>query len=208
MKKMMVLLAVLFVFTAAFSQADLRERSMMKTPIFYASANGEIGTAEYWQLQLGNFPVRVGRSFPGLGVVQMEGNVNIAFMSGGYLEGNGFAGAPNNPQVRSQRISTEANFAVKRNGRYESIRPDTIDYIFWGGTMVQIKGESAPEDLYVFIEDAYNTDHAKNFNLAVFVHDKRLGELVRSFDRDPVAISFTREGARRGHQANTAEANR
>jgi len=206
MKKTMIFLAILFVFTAAF--ANERERSMMKTPIFYALPSGEIGTAEYWQLQLGTFEVSLPRTFPGIGQVAMEGNMNVALMSGGYLEGSGFGDAPTHPQIRSQRINSfDINFAVKRNGRYETIiRVDTLDFVFWGASMAQVKGANAPEDLFVHIENTNNTFHARAFNLAVFVNER--GDLRRSYDVEPVAISFTREGARRGFQANMAEANR
>jgi len=205
MKRFMIFGAILFAFAVAFSQADLRERAMMKNTIFYALPDGKVASADYWQLQLGSFPIKVDRRFPGLGVVKMEGNANIAFMSGGYLEGNGFGG---NPQVRSQRIATEADFAIRKDGKYEKIRPDTIDFIFFGGTLVKLKGENEPRDLFVYIEDPYNTDEPKRFTLAIYNHNKQMGELQYSHDVEPVAISFTQDGARRGFQANLAEANK
>lgn len=200
MKKLIIILAVLLAFTSAFSQDDLKQRSMMKKTIYYATGDGKTGSTDYWQMQLGNFDVQVGRKYPGEGTVKIDGSVNIAFMSGGYLEGNGFG--------TRGKLTTEANFAVKRDGKYETVQPDSIDFIFYGASKVKLKDAAEPEDLFVFIEDAYNTYEAKRFILAVYTMDKQFGELKFSHDINPVAVSFTLDGAKKGYQAALAEANK
>lgn len=200
MKKIMIILAVLFAFTAVFSQDDLKQRAMMKKTIYYTDGNGKVGSADYWQLQLGTFDVQVGRKYPGEGIVKIDGSVNVSFMSGGYLEGNGFG--------TRGKLTTEANFAVKRDGKYETISPDSIDFVFYGASKVKLKGANDTEDLFVFIEDAYNTYEAKKFVLAVYVMNKQFGELDFSHDVNPTAISFTQEGAKKGYQATLAEMNK
>jgi len=200
MKKIMIILAVLFAFTVVFSQDDLKQRSMMKKTIYYADGTGKISSGDYWQLQLGTFDVQVGRKYPGEGIVKIDGSVNVSFMSGGYLEGNGFG--------TRGKFSTEANFAVKRDGKYETIQPDSIDFIFYGASKVKLKGANDTEDLFVFIEDAYNTYEAKKFVLAVYVMNKQFGDLNFSHDVKPTAVSFTQEGAKKGYQATLAEMNK
>jgi hypothetical protein len=200
MKRFLVILAVLFAFTAAFSQDDLKQRSMMKKTIYYATGDGKTGSADYWQMQLGNFDVQVQRKYPGEGVVKIDGSANVAFMSGGYLEGNGYG-------TRGKFV-TEANFAVKRGDKYETIQADSIDFIFYGAEKVKLRSATEPEDLFVFIEDAYNTYPAKNFTLAVYYMDKQFGELKYHNDVQPVAVSFTLDGAKKGYQATLAEANK
>ena len=201
MKNLVFILALALTFSAAFAQDDLKLRAMTKNTIHYATPDGKIASADYWQMRLGNFEVTVDRKYPGEGIVKIEGNANIALMSGGYLEGNGFG--------TRGKLTTQADFAVKRNGKYEIVRPDTIDYIFYGASKVKLKGVDGEEDLFVYIEDPYNTYEAKKFGLAIYVQSKNTGELTYSHDVDILtAVSFTAEGAKRGQQANLAEAKR
>ncbi|MCL1946728.1 MAG: hypothetical protein FWF51_06200 [Chitinivibrionia bacterium] len=201
MKNFMFILALALTFSTIFAQDDLRLRAMTKNTIFYATPDGKVTSADYWQMRLGNFDVTVTRKYPGEGDVKIEGSANIAFMSGGYLEGNGFGSRG--------KLSTQADFAVKRDGKYQTVRPDTIDYIFFGASKVKLKGLDKEEDLFVYIEDPYNTYEAKMFNLAVYVLSKNTGELTHSHDIERLsAVSFTEEGAKKGHQANIAEASR
>ena len=198
MKRIMFVLFVLIAFAAGYSQDGLRQRSMMKNTIFYVQPDGKVLSADYWQLQLGSFEVTVNRRYPGEGVVPIDGTVSVALMSGGYLEGNG-AGSKGKAMVR---LVTSAELAVKRNGNFEFIRPDTIDFIYYGGERVKLKGASESEDLYVYIEERDNTYKAKRFVLAAYVSDKNTGELTYTGQISPlIGVSFTQEGARRAHRA-------
>jgi hypothetical protein len=207
MRKTLFVLAVLLAFSAAFSQDDLKVRAMTENVIHFATNDGKVASANYWQLKLGTFEVKVARKYPGEGDIPVEGNVNVAFMSGGYLEGNGFGMRTGGITTK---VTTQADFAVKRDGKYQTIRADAIDYIFYGGTKVKLKDVDHEEDLYVYIEDPYNTYHAKKFDLAIWVLSKNTGELTHS--RDVVdmitAVSFTADGAKKGHQATLKEASK
>jgi len=201
MRKFMFIFAVLFVFSAVYSQDDLKQRSMMKKTIFYVTPDGKTASADYWQLSLGNFAVKVQRRYPGEGIVPIEGNVNAAFMSGGYIEGNGFGDRG--------KISANADFAVKRGGKFETIRADSIDFIFYGGTKVKLKNSSQIEDLFVHIEDPYNTYPPKKFVLGIYNHNKQFDELAFSHEINPlIGVSFTAEGAKNAYQAALAEMNK
>jgi hypothetical protein len=198
MRKFMFIFAVLFVFSAVYSQEDLKQRSMMKKTIFYVTPDGKTASADYWQLSLGNFDVRVQRKYPGEGMVPIDGSVNAAFMSGGYIEGNGFGD-------RGKIIAT-ADFAVKRGGQYEIVRADSIDFIFYGGTKVKLKNSDKIEDLFVHIEDPYNTYPAKKFVLGIYVHNKQFDDLNFQREINPlIGVSFTAEGAKKAYQAALAE---
>jgi hypothetical protein len=198
MKKLMFVFIVLFVFSAVYSQEDLRQRSMMKKTIFYVSSDGKVASTDYWQLSLGAFDVKVGRKYPGEGIVSIEGSVNAALMSGRYIEGNGYGDRG--------KLVTSAEFAVKRDGKYEFVRADTIDFIYYGGTKVKLKNVNEPEDLFIHIEDPYNTYQPKKFILGVYVHNKQFGDLNHSHDVSPlIGISFTAEGAKKAYQAALAE---
>jgi hypothetical protein len=200
MKKVLFVLTILLVFQTSFSD-DLRVRAMTKNTIHYATPDGRISTADYWQLALGNFEIRVHRRYPGEGMVQIDGSANVAFMSGGYLEGNGFG--------TRGRLTTTAEFAVKRGDKFEIVRPDAIDYIFFGGTRVKLRDADEEEDLFVFIEDPYNTCQAKMFSLRIFSLSRNTGELdYEGIVESMTAVSFSADGARRGHQATIAEASR
>ena len=198
MKKYILFFIMLSAFAAVYSQDDFKQRSMMKKMVYYVTPDGKVASTDYWQLSLGNFEVKVQRRYPGEGMVPIEGSVNIALMSGGYIEGNGYGDRG--------KLAANAEFAVKRDGKYEFIRPDTIDFIYYGGTKVKLKGVNEAENLYVHIEDPYNTYQAKKFVLAVYAGNKNTGELTFVNDVSPIiGISFTAEGAKKAYQAALAE---
>ena len=191
--KKFVFIIVLCAFAALFAQDD-RQRSMMKRTVFYASPDGKVGTSDYWQLALGNFEVEVERRFPGEGAVKVEGSVNIALMSGGYVEGNGFG--------NRGRLVANAELAVLRDGKYEFVRVEAIDFIFLGGSKIKLKESENIEDLYIHIEDPSNVSQARRFILSTYNLARNTGELTYDGEISPIiAISFTQEGARRGYQA-------
>ncbi|MDR0304429.1 MAG: hypothetical protein LBH98_06660 [Chitinispirillales bacterium] len=198
MKKFIFVFTVLLAFTAIYSQDDLKQRSMMKKTIFYVTSDGKTASADYWQLSLGNFDVRVQRKYPGEGMVSIDGSVNAALMSGGYIEGNGFGDRG--------KLMAMADFAVKRDGKYEIVRADSIDFIFYGGTKAKLKDSDQIEDLFVHIEDPYNTYQPKKFILGIYSGNKNTGELTFMRDVSPlIGISFTTEGAQKAYKAALAE---
>jgi hypothetical protein len=198
MKKIIFAFVVLFAFAAVYSQDDLKQRSMMKKTVFYAMSDGKTASADYWQLQLGKFDVKVGRKYPGEGIVPIEGEVNIALLSGGYIEGNGYGDRG--------KLLVNADFAVKRDGKYETVRADSIDFIYYGGTKVKLKSSDKIEDLFLQIEDPSNIYQPKRFVLGIYAMDKQFGDLRHSNDITPlIGISFTAEGAKKAYEAALKE---
>jgi len=203
MKKVVFTLMALAIFSMSFAQsaAEFRQRVMTESKVHFTMLDGRVQTADFWQLKLGRFEVDLVRSFPGQGNLPVNGNVNIMFMSGGYLEGNGFG--------NRGRINANAEFAVKRNGDFQMIRQEAIEYIFFGGSRVKLVEAEEEEDLFIFIESKENVYQAKDFSLSIFVNNRATRELELRDDIEGItAIAFTAERARRGHQATMNEISR
>jgi len=200
MKKAVLILAIFAVFSAIFAQGEFRQRAMTQSTVHFSRADGSVSTADFWQLKLGRFEVNLTRRFPGEGDVAITGNVNMMFMSGGYLEGNG-AGS------RGIIRDVTAEFAVKRDGRFMTVRQDAIEYIFANGNGVKLIDTQEEEDLYIIIESERNVFHPRDFSLSVFGRTPNPGELAHQRDIDDItSIAFTAERARKGHQATLADA--
>ncbi|MCL2844214.1 MAG: hypothetical protein FWE23_02010 [Chitinivibrionia bacterium] len=203
MKKAVIALIISVFFTISFAQsaADFRQRAMTQSTVHFTTSDGRVQTADFWQLKLGRFEVDLVRRFPGEGDVAVNGNVNIMFMSGGYLEGNGFG--------NRGRINSTAEFAVRRDGGFQMVRQEAIEYIFFGGTRVKLIDGAGEEDLYIFIENDQNIYRARDFTLAIFVNNRATRELELTNDIEGItAIAFTAERARAGHRATMDELNR
>ena len=179
---------------STFSQA-LTTRTLLKKDMWFALSDGTVVGAEYWALHMGSNSFEVRRSFPGEGVVDVSGSANFSLVSSGYIDGAGFASGRG-------RVTVKADFAVKDGGEIRVVELDDIDYIYFGGSLIKRFGADAEEDLYLRVERDSHLVQPRGLTLAVYAPEGPARELRHQADYERViAVSFTRDGARRGYEA-------
>jgi hypothetical protein len=175
---------------AVFAQGS---RGMIERKAWYVDADGRVSAEMlYWRVYLGDYDVKIKRTFPGHGEVTVDAGMNFQFFSAGYIEGNGASARGRVTDLPAMRIRVD--------GSTSEIRIDAIDYIYDYGTKVATK-DGRKGDFLFQLQGEGPTLEPKRFQLTEFRQQKgQWGEMELKAvnDRVPIiGISFTREGAQR-----------
>ncbi len=171
-------------------------RSLLEKKIYYVSAEGEVGSCDFWALYLGKHSAPLKKYYPGEGEVTVNSEVNFSLLSSSYIEGVGYSSRG--------KIKSEAEFAVSEGDSTRELTLDSISYVYKWGRMVKPVGEEPTE---LILEDESKNAHTiKRMTLRKFVFNKEFGEL--KFDKDLTisAFAFSKEGIRKAQKAMAEEA--
>ncbi|MCL2220459.1 MAG: hypothetical protein FWC23_10055 [Chitinispirillia bacterium] len=191
-----VMFAVLLAISAGtvFAQGA---RGMIERKAWYVDGDRKVGEMLYWRIFLGDYNVKLRRSFPGEGEITVDAGMNFQFFSAGYIEGNGTGS--------KGRVSALMGMRIRIDGQVSEIKIEEIDYIYDYGTKVAMKDGRKGE--FVMQMQPENTIlELKRFQLSEYKQVKgQWGELELKEVRDRmpiIGISFTKEGAARAaHEA-------
>jgi hypothetical protein len=179
----------------AFAQG---QRSIMERKAWYVDGDGKVHEMLYWRIFMGDYDnVKLKRTFPGHGQIEVSAGMNFQFLSSGYIEGNGAS-------VRG-KIQSLPGMRIRAGGDAQEIKLEDIDYIYDYGTRVATKDGRKGE----FLINAEGTLlEVKRFQLTEYkLLTGSFGEpeLKDVKDRVPIiGLSFTKEGAQKASQESVS----
>ena len=187
-----VFFAVLLALTAGIVIAQ-GQRGMVQRKVWYVDADKKIYEEVYWRIYLGDYDVKLKRTYPGEGEVTVPAGMNFQFFSAGYIEGNG--------QGAKGKVSSLPGMRLRAGGSEPvEIKIDEIDYIYDYGTKVVAKDGRRGDFLIGLVAaDGGGVLEIKRFQFTEYKEFKgSFGEieLKETKDRQPiVAIAFSKEAA-------------
>lgn len=197
MKQLLVLLfALCIVLPVAATDADgFASRTLFEKTVYIVLPEGKIEAQKYWSLPLGTAEdLVVKREYPGEGTLDITCNANLALISSGYIDGSGYGDRG--------KITVQAHFAIMKEGALTKIDVDSIDYVYYGGTKVKMKGADAEQELYIMVESERNKVQARGVKAMIYKKTPPHNDLTHMNDHNVViGFSFTKEGAKRAYKA-------
>jgi len=181
--------AIIFTLAAGLVLAQ-GSRGMIQRKVWYVDSDKKIYEAVYWRIYLGDYDVKLKRTYPGEGEVTVPAGMNFQFFSAGYIEGNGQGSRGKVTSLPGMRLRAGGGDAVE-------IKIDEIDYIYDYGTKVAAKDGRRGE--FLIGAEGGGLLEIKRFQLTEYKEFKgSFGEveLKETKDRQPiVAIAFSKEAA-------------